>query len=137
MFPTDRVDETPMSVEQVEDEERAISEKLRVVLSNLATRKSVADNGASEKVPRPGSSYKRYRSESNLDEKSKVFYQAAAKTAGVSLKSLVLAVYRTERKVQQPMARGSGLQTVEEHSENEVDGITDNAGNVDETMDES
>lgn len=134
MFPTDRVDESRMTSEQAEDEEAAISEKLRLILSSLTTRKSVPNNDASGNLLRPGSSYERYRLESDLDEKSKVFFEAAAKTAGVALETLVLAVYQTERRVQGLTAQGSRRQTAEEESESEGEGVTDNLDIVDEPM---
>jgi RNA polymerase I-specific transcription initiation factor RRN7 len=51
-------------------------------------------------VERPGSLYKRYRKESNLKGHAKVFYEAVAELSGLSLKSVVRAVYVTEGKLQ-------------------------------------
>ncbi|KAL1957447.1 hypothetical protein VTO42DRAFT_6015 [Malbranchea cinnamomea] len=104
MFPTDRIDGSNIN-DQDDDEENAISEKLRVVLSNLKIRKAVAKDPASPEFFRPGDRYKRYRSENELHGKAKALYQAAAKIAGTSLRTLVLAVYMTERKFQDSTPR--------------------------------
>lgn len=131
MFPTSRADDTPIT-KQAEDEGSAVSEKLHAVLSSLSVRKAVVDDTASGKFIRPGRSYKRYRSESELDEKPRAFYETAAKTVGISLKTLVLAVYRTERKVQELASHGPKRQ-MEKQAPNIEDG-GNNPGIVDETM---
>lgn len=50
-------------------------------------------------VPRPGSQYKRYRWESDLPEMARPFYETVAKVAGISLHTLVRAVFETEMKI--------------------------------------
>ncbi|KAK7539352.1 RNA polymerase I-specific transcription initiation factor Rrn7 [Phyllosticta citribraziliensis] len=53
-----------------------------------------------EKVWRPGSLYKRYRQPQDLEGPAKVFYEAVAKQAGMSLNGLVKAVFGVERKLE-------------------------------------
>lgn len=50
-------------------------------------------------IARPGSEYKRYRSESELPDMARPFYETVAKVAGVTLHSLVRAVFTTEVKI--------------------------------------
>ncbi|KAK8172630.1 RNA polymerase I-specific transcription initiation factor Rrn7, partial [Phyllosticta citrichinensis] len=53
-----------------------------------------------EKVWRPGSLYKRYRQPEDLGGTAKMFYEAVAKQAGMSLNGLVKAVFGVERKLE-------------------------------------
>lgn len=50
-------------------------------------------------VPRPGSSYTRYRLDTDLPEKARPFYETAAKVIGISLSTLVRAVSQTELRL--------------------------------------
>lgn len=47
-------------------------------------------------VPRPGSFYPRYRLDTDLPEMARPFYETAAKVVGISLSTLVRAVFQTE-----------------------------------------
>ena len=50
-------------------------------------------------VLRPGDQYKRYRTEAELPEKVRIFYQAAAELTGFSIATLVKAVFHVEVKL--------------------------------------
>lgn len=98
MFPVDRTDDSTPD-KPADDEEKAILDKLHTAMYHMGIRKAAPHDDRSRSLPRPGSNYQRYRSESQLDDKSKMLYETAAKTVGVSLKTLVLAVYQTEGKI--------------------------------------
>ncbi|KMP05187.1 hypothetical protein CIRG_04868 [Coccidioides immitis RMSCC 2394] len=94
MFQTDRVDTdevNPMPPPDDDDDGPEISKKLHKMLSRMKMRRVVADADVmalAEPVARPGSSYKRYRNESQLSEYAKAFYQAAAQVIGASLETM-------------------------------------------------
>ncbi|PGH03775.1 ubiquitin-60S ribosomal protein L40 [Polytolypa hystricis UAMH7299] len=107
MFPTSR---TPVNIETApsvgdvgDDDDEAVSRKLQTVLSslNVAGRVIRKDEAArlEQPVPRPGSSYRRYRSESKMTKNARTFYAAAAKVVGISLQTLIMAVWQTEHKI--------------------------------------
>jgi RNA polymerase I-specific transcription initiation factor RRN7 len=122
MFPLTRVNDGEAAV-TTDDEQEAISQKLHAALADLAIRRAVPDDPSVPKmIPRPGSNYRRYRSEEMLDEKAGIFYEAAAKTIGVSVTTLVLAVYQAERKIREGMGQSKvsrfGQQGFESEDEN-------------------
>lgn len=106
MFPTGRtgMETHPQAGPQLEgDYDEAIASKLQSVMGQLKPRRAISEEDASNlesDVPRPGSSYQRYRRESDLPETAKTFYEAAAKVAGISLPMLVRAVFQTELKLE-------------------------------------
>jgi RNA polymerase I-specific transcription initiation factor RRN7 len=105
MFPLKRVNEGAAAT-PVDDEQDAISQKLHAALADLAIRRAVPDDSSMPKtIARPGSNYRRYRSEEMLDEKAGVLYEAAAKTIGVSVKTMVQAVYQAEQKIRVVMGQ--------------------------------
>ncbi|KAK7566843.1 hypothetical protein IWX91DRAFT_267067 [Phyllosticta citricarpa] len=53
-----------------------------------------------DRVWRPGSLYKRYRQADELEGTARIFYEAVARQAGMSLISLVKAVFVVERKLE-------------------------------------
>lgn len=102
MFPTGRTGvEGPAEGPAVKIGEEDINSKLRTVISQLRPTK-VDGNGErdDDSIPRPGSSYRFYRTESSLPETARMFYETAARLSGLSLHSLVRAVFQTELKVQ-------------------------------------
>ncbi|KAL1985585.1 hypothetical protein VTN96DRAFT_7565 [Rasamsonia emersonii] len=109
MFPTGRTGVEGPAEPAVKIDEEDIDAKLRTVISQLRPAKVVspedATNGDGEQdddsIPRPGSSYRFYRTESSLPETARVFYETAARLSGLSLDSLIRAVFQTELKVQQ------------------------------------
>lgn len=109
MFPTGRTGVEGPAEPAVKIDEEDIDSKLRTVISQLRPAKVVspedATNGDGEQdddsIPRPGSSYRFYRTESSLPETARVFYETAARLSGLSLDSLIRAVFQTELKVQQ------------------------------------
>lgn len=70
---------------------------LRTVTQQLKPRKVITEDNSD--VPRPGSSYVRYKMESDLPENARPFYETAAKVVGVSLSTLVRAVSHAEYKI--------------------------------------
>ncbi|KAF7130954.1 hypothetical protein CNMCM5793_003889 [Aspergillus hiratsukae] len=83
--------------DSTEGDDEAMHAMLQTVTSQLKPRKAISDPKAD--VARPGSSYPRYRTESDLPETARSFYETAAKVAGVSLSTLVRAVSQTETKI--------------------------------------
>ncbi|KAL2001956.1 hypothetical protein VTN02DRAFT_934 [Thermoascus thermophilus] len=109
MFPTGRMGtgtetqpNVPVSVPEPDDEE-AINEKIRTVMSELRPRRAVSTEQAAnleKEIPRPGSFYRHYRTESSLPETARPFYEAAAKVAGLSVRTLVRVVFQTELRIE-------------------------------------
>jgi RNA polymerase I-specific transcription initiation factor RRN7 len=88
---------------QTEDYHEAILQKLQTVLSKLKVSRAVPDEDSmhlGKPVPRPGSFYQRYQSESQLSERARLFFEAAAQLVGLSLRTLVVVVSQTEHKLQ-------------------------------------
>ncbi|KAG5217557.1 RNA polymerase I-specific transcription initiation factor [Trichophyton interdigitale] len=108
MFPTTRAAATEMDNQARKTDDEAIVEKLQAVLSSLRVRRVVTEEEASRlmrPVPRPGCDYLRFRYEYQLPDIARNFYDTAAKTIGVSLETLVLAVYQTEGRIQVPKGK--------------------------------
>ncbi|KAE8134117.1 hypothetical protein BDV38DRAFT_166945 [Aspergillus pseudotamarii] len=80
-----------------EDDEEAVGSMLRTVTQQLKPRKVITEKRSD--IPRPGSSYVRYKMESDLPENARPFYETAAKVVGVSLTTLVRAVSQAEYKI--------------------------------------
>ncbi|KAL1970682.1 hypothetical protein VTN77DRAFT_4326 [Rasamsonia byssochlamydoides] len=108
MFPTSRTGGEGAPAE-VKIDEGEIDSKLRTVISQLRPMKVISRVDAAtagerddddDNIPRPGSSYQFYRTESSLPETARVFYETAAKLSGLSLHSLIRAVFQTELKLQ-------------------------------------
>lgn len=95
MFPTSRARENPNTdVASSASTGQALNTVLHTVMQDLRPRRVVPEED--QHVPRPGSFYRRCRSESNLSGPTRAFYELAAQIAGVSLKTLVRAVSYTE-----------------------------------------
>ncbi|KAL4929450.1 TFIIB-type zinc finger domain-containing protein [Aspergillus undulatus] len=77
-----------------DDEEEAIDWMLSMAPRYLRTRAAISDDNPD--IPRPGSSYARYRQESDLPDSARGFYETAAKVTGVSLATLVRCVSQAE-----------------------------------------
>ncbi|THC99406.1 hypothetical protein EYZ11_001130 [Aspergillus tanneri] len=80
-----------------EDEEEAMSSMNQKVTSELKARKMLSNPDVD--IPRPGNLYQRYRKESDLPDAATYFYEIAAKVAGVSLSTLIRAVFQAETKI--------------------------------------
>ncbi|PGG99193.1 ubiquitin-60S ribosomal protein L40 [Blastomyces parvus] len=158
--------EQPQDPQQTEMQGDALlTTKLHNVLGELRIRRAIspantaaappADGGSEQQgtqthpsakavnVPRPGSFYKRYRSEDQLNERARAFYETAARVIGVSLRTLVTGVYQTETRLKVGMGGdGSMMQESEEGEEGEGEGSEDDddevggEGNGDEEMEE-
>ena len=104
MFPTGRSDESrpqaSESVDATKDREyAAILDKIVNVQRNLKVRSVVSEERAGkqkESIQRIGSAYKRYRRLDDLTPLAKKFYETTAQLAGLSLRTLVAAVYKME-----------------------------------------
>lgn len=102
MFPIDSGAQQA-SVPATDDAQQSKMEKVKAVQGALKPRRVITEEEAEEyqrEINRPGSKYKQYRHESDLPEHAKAFYEAVAKLTGVSLNTLVQAVFLTERKLQ-------------------------------------
>ncbi|KAE8147865.1 hypothetical protein BDV25DRAFT_159440 [Aspergillus avenaceus] len=84
-----------------EDDEESMESMLRTVIQQTKARK-VKPNADSD-IPRPGSSYVRYRVESDLPETARPFYELVAKETGVSLSTLVQAAFQAESRIRRWM----------------------------------
>ncbi|RAH83599.1 RNA polymerase I-specific transcription initiation factor Rrn7 [Aspergillus japonicus CBS 114.51] len=75
----------------------ALLSMLRTSTSQLKPTKVIT--GESIDTPRPGSAYARYRTEADLPETARPFFETTAKVAGISLSTLVRAVSQAEHKI--------------------------------------
>ncbi|KAF4263982.1 hypothetical protein CNMCM8689_002179 [Aspergillus fumigatus] len=109
-----------------EGDDEAMHAMLETVTSQLRPRKAISDPKAN--VARPGTSYPRYRTESELPEMARSFYEIAAKVAGVSLSTLVRAVSQTETKISRWL---DDKRRIEHHGDPTEMDVTDEAGTED------
>lgn len=98
MFPLGRTGVEDQTTRSEMDEDLPIDSMLQTVMGQLRPRRAIPKEN--DDVPRPGSSYRRYRRESDLPEPAKHFYEAAAKAAGLSLPMLIRAVFHTELRLE-------------------------------------
>ncbi|KGQ02123.1 ubiquitin-60S ribosomal protein L40 [Paracoccidioides lutzii Pb01] len=123
-----------------EEEDTLLTTALHNVLGELRIRRAISvgsTNDAAEQqkaqtksctaipatVPRPGSFYKRSQTEEQLNERARAFYEAAARVIGVSLRTVVIGVYHTERRIRAGWVGGNGMEEVSEgEGENEGGG---------------
>jgi len=86
-----------------QDTDSLKSKRMETVQKSLRPRKVITENQEAElgkDVLRPGSLYRRYRKVEDLNGHVKAFYNAVADLAGLSLKSVVRAVFLTEERLQ-------------------------------------
>lgn len=105
MFPTGRtgIESEPQPISMANDQD-ALQRKLDTVTGSLKPRKAISEEefeGHQDELLRPGELYQRYRSEADLPESAKAFYEAASKIVGLSLHRLVRTVFETERRLDQ------------------------------------
>ena len=108
MFPTGRPNVSittvpPKKNPEKQTEHEALIQRVLSAQKSLKTRGIVSEGKVgkqTKRVRRIGSSYKRYRRVEDLPDYAKAIYEATAKLAGLSLQTLVLAVFRMERKLQ-------------------------------------
>ncbi|RAL09840.1 TFIIB-type zinc finger domain-containing protein [Aspergillus homomorphus CBS 101889] len=79
------------------NEAEALLAMLRISTSQLKSTKVIT--GESIDTPRPGSAYARYRTEADLPDMARPFFETTAKIAGISLSTLVRAVSQAEHKI--------------------------------------
>lgn len=104
-----------------EDENEAMSSMVQTVTGQLKSRRIIAEDEAH--VPRPGTSYPRYRMESDLPEAARPFFETAAQVVGVSLPTLVRAVYQAETRIYRWLEDQRRIEYFADHSE--MDGVGD------------
>jgi RNA polymerase I-specific transcription initiation factor RRN7 len=126
MFPAGRTGKEPVAGEihhqDEEDEDEAITKKLRSVLNKLKPRRVIPEGNSTQfenQIPRPGTGYKSYRSEDDLPDTARTFYDAVARLAGLSLSTLVRVVALTENKIRKLEGKSSGGQVGGSDSEGE------------------
>ncbi|TPR11854.1 bacterial signaling protein N terminal repeat family protein [Aspergillus niger] len=78
-------------------DEEALDELVKASTSQLRARQVIAKDDLD--TPRPGCSYTRYRTESDLPDTARAFYETAAKVAGVSISTLIRAVSQAENQI--------------------------------------
>lgn len=105
MFPAGRtgIEVEPQPISATENQS-ALEQKLDTVMGALKPRKALSEEeieGREDDILRPGELYQRYRSESDLPETARAFYEAASKIVGLSLHRLVRTVFETERRLDQ------------------------------------
>jgi RNA polymerase I-specific transcription initiation factor RRN7 len=82
--------------------ERIIIQKAQSTTGLIEFQRPMTDEEALDHqvdVKRPGEEYESYKSEEELPELAKAFFEAAAETACTSVKNLLLAVLQTEAKI--------------------------------------
>jgi RNA polymerase I-specific transcription initiation factor RRN7 len=140
MFATGPVeDSTGTTHETAPDEEEEIDRRLRSVMKEIRPSKIIRrrtstvsglgndKSGQDEDIPRPGSSYRFYRSESELPDAARAFYDAAAQLSGISVHTLVRAVFQAELRLQDWQ---EGKRRAEYHRE-QVDSETEEESGAD------
>lgn len=128
-LPPTKPDSRPELKSGVEFQE-AIDKKVREMTASISLAKIIPDDQAGrekgtdgegnsdegrDNIPRPGFSYRIYKTESDLPKTARKFYETAADLAGLSLKTLVAAVNRIEAKLENFQY---DLRRAEEHDEN-------------------
>lgn len=74
---------------------------VRAVHSSMQARVAVDDEHARPETLRPGQAYRIYKTENDLPEHAKAFYEELAKLAGLSMDMLLMAVCSTEARMEQ------------------------------------
>lgn len=102
MFPVhEERSETSNPISNREQERSARRARLKSAQASVKARRIVLEQPTGNAdVSRPGMFYRRYRKPEELSGPVKVFYKAAACLAGISMDSIVKAVFLTERKLQ-------------------------------------
>lgn len=121
MFPISRMESSshPAETKPSTKEKEDIEEKIRTVTGGITPAETVPpkhsegsegkQNGNSDDeeeeenddtTPRPGYSYRVYKQESDMPKTARKFYETAANLSGLSLKTLMAAVNRSELKLE-------------------------------------
>ncbi|KAK5121594.1 hypothetical protein LTR85_004766 [Meristemomyces frigidus] len=101
LFPAgrDSVQPTPTLLAAANPDE-VVAERLRQMQSALKTRRVIEPTAGAREVNRTGSFYRRYRIVEDLEGTAKSLYERASRLAGLSLDSMVRAVFLVEKKMQ-------------------------------------
>ena len=78
----------------------SVEETIRRVQSILRPREVVERSKDSEALHRPGSLYRRFRKVEELDGHAEIFFARAAKLAGLSLETMVQAIFLIEKRLE-------------------------------------
>lgn len=73
---------------------------VKAVHSTMQARSAIPDDEVGMGVLRPGQAYQVYKREQDLPEAAKVFYEAVAKLAGLSMDMTMQAVFSTEARIE-------------------------------------
>lgn len=73
---------------------------VRAVHSSMQARLAIPDDEVGVGVLRPGQAYQIYKREQDLPEAAKTLYEAIAKSAGLSMDMVMLAVFSTEARIE-------------------------------------
>ncbi|PGH16823.1 ubiquitin-60S ribosomal protein L40 [Helicocarpus griseus UAMH5409] len=88
-----------------------------IATNSTNTGATVAESQPLTNVPRPGSFYKRYRTEAQLNERARRFYEAAARVVGVSVRTVITGVYQAEGRIRR---NHGGVRGVGEDEEEDI-----------------
>ncbi|KAL1854658.1 hypothetical protein Plec18170_004749 [Paecilomyces lecythidis] len=140
MFPAGRtgIEVEPQPISATENQS-ALEQKLDTVMGALKPRKALSEEeieGREDDILRPGELYQRYRSESDLPETARAFYEAASKIVGLSLHRLVRTVFETERRLDQWLDDKRRMEYHGEYPETDAGTSVFGVGEDDEEMSE-
>ncbi|KAL1881723.1 hypothetical protein Plec18167_003322 [Paecilomyces lecythidis] len=140
MFPAGRtgIEVEPQPISATENQS-ALEQKLDKVMGALKPRKALSEEeieGREDDILRPGELYQRYRSESDLPETARAFYEAASKIVGLSLHRLVRTVFETERRLDQWLDDKRRMEYHGEYPETDAGTSVFGVGEDDEEMSE-
>ncbi|KAJ9209740.1 hypothetical protein DTO166G4_8649 [Paecilomyces variotii] len=138
MFPAGRtgIEVEPQPISMTDDQD-LLQKKLDTVMGALKPRKALSKEeieGREDDILRPGELYQRYRSEADLPETARAFYEAASKIVGLSLHRLVRTVFETERRLDQWLDSKRRMEYHGEYPETDAGTSVFGLGEEDEDM---
>lgn len=138
MFPAGRtgIEDEPQPISMTDDQD-PLQKKLDTVMGALKPRKALSKEeieGREDDIIRPGELYQRYRSEGDLPETARAFYEAASKIVGLSLHRLVRTVFETERRLDQWLDSKRRMEYHGEYPETDAGTSVFGLGEEDEDM---
>jgi RNA polymerase I-specific transcription initiation factor RRN7 len=125
MFPTGKL--TPSTSNHDTGDEVAAGkdalekQKIATVARSMRPRKTIAKESANlkENIVRPGSFYKRHRKALELEGPERLFHQEVARLTGISLDSLVKAVFSSEILIGRHEERREGTASINQDTKHE------------------
>lgn len=98
MFPVHS--DRPMKSKEPVQSDLITRNAVREVQRNLIPKRDIESSDAIDDAPRTGCFYRRYRNVEELPKHARVFFDRASKLVGLSLETMVQAVFHTERELQ-------------------------------------